>query len=105
MDLYHHRWTTMIVAVQQIGRSCQMTLIESVALEVDDPTAAEAFYAEAFNLGTRVDLRTSQAPTTGFRGFTLSLVVSQPATVDELIGSAVDAGATPLKPAKRSFWG
>ena len=36
----------------------------------------------------------SQAPTTGFRGFTLSLVASQPATVDALIGAALDAGAT-----------
>jgi len=39
------------------------------------------------------------------RGFTLSLVVSQPATVDGLIGAALDAGATPLKPAKKGFWG
>jgi predicted lactoylglutathione lyase len=35
----------------------------------------------------------------------LSLVVSQPATVDGFIGAAFDAGATPLKPAKKSFWG
>jgi hypothetical protein len=33
-------------------------------------------------LGTQVRLRASEAPTTGFRGFTLSLIVSQPATVN-----------------------
>jgi predicted lactoylglutathione lyase len=50
-------------------------------------------------------VRDSEAPTTGFRGFTLSLVVSQPATVDELIGAALDAGATALKPVKKGLWG
>lgn len=50
-------------------------------------------------------LRASEAPTTGFRGFTLSLTVSQPATVDCLISAALDAGATSLKPAAKSLWG
>src|SRR5439155_11351081 len=81
------------------------TFIDSVTLEVPDPTAANAFYTASFGLGTQVGLRASEAPTTGFRGFTLSLVVSQPATVDGLIGAALDAGATALKPAKRGFWG
>ncbi|MBF6227418.1 glyoxalase [Nocardia abscessus] len=79
--------------------------IESVMLEVADPSAAEAFYAAAFGLGDKVRVRASEAPTSGFRGFILSLVVSQPSTVDSLIGTAVDAGATTLKPAKKSFWG
>jgi hypothetical protein len=52
-----------------------------------------------------VRLRASEAPTTDFRGFTLSLVVFQPATVDGLISAAVDAGATPLKPAAKLLWG
>jgi hypothetical protein len=82
-----------------------MTSIESVTLEVPDPTVASSFYAAAFGLGTRVGVRASQAPTAGFRGFTLSLTVSQPATADHLIGSALDAGATPVKPAAKSFWG
>ncbi|GAA0676511.1 glyoxalase [Kitasatospora atroaurantiaca] len=81
-----------------------MTSIESLTLEVADPTAANRFYT-AFGLGTQVRLRASEAPTTGFRGFALSLTVSQPATVNGLIGAALDAGATPLKPAKKSFWG
>ena len=82
-----------------------MTSIESVTLEVTDPTAALRFYNAAFSLGTRLRLRASQAPATGFRGFTLSLTVSQPATVSDLIGTALAAGATPLKPAAKSFWG
>jgi catechol 2,3-dioxygenase-like lactoylglutathione lyase family enzyme len=82
-----------------------MTSIGSITLEVPDPAAAKAFYTAAFGLGAQVGLRTSQAPTTGFRGFTLSLVVSQPATVDALVGAALDAGATPLKPARKGLWG
>jgi len=82
-----------------------MASIESVILEVADPTAAERFYSAAFGLGTRVRARASEAPTTGFRGFTLSLVVSQPATATGLIDAALAAGATTLKPAAKSFWG
>ncbi len=82
-----------------------MTSIESITLEVADPTAASRFYTAAFGLGNQVRLRASEATTTGFRGFTLSLTVSQPATVSGLIGAALKAGATPLKPAAKSFWG
>jgi predicted lactoylglutathione lyase len=82
-----------------------VTAIESITLEVPDPAVAGAFYTAAFGLGDQLALRASDAPTTGFRGFTLSLVVSGPATVDGLIGAAVDAGATPLKAPKKSFWG
>jgi predicted lactoylglutathione lyase len=82
-----------------------MASIESVTLEVTDPTAVNSFYTAAFGLDTQVRLRASEAPTTGFRGFTLSLTVSQPGTVDGLIGAALDAGASPLKPAAKSFWG
>lgn len=83
-----------------------VTAIDSVVLEVPDPGAAQAFYAEAFGLGDRLKVRAAGAePTDGFRGFTLSLVVSQPSTVDALIGAAVDAGATVLKDIKKSFWG
>ena len=82
-----------------------MTSIESITLEVPDPTIANAFYAAAFGLDTVVGVRASEAPTTGFRGFALSLVVSQPSTVDSLISTALDGGATTLKPVKKSFWG
>jgi predicted lactoylglutathione lyase len=82
-----------------------MASIESVTIEVADPSAAERFYTAAFGLGTRVHLRATEEPTTGFRGFTLSLTVSQPATVSGLIDAALAAGATPLKPAAKSLWG
>jgi predicted lactoylglutathione lyase len=82
-----------------------MTSIASITLEVADPTAADRFYTAAFGLGDQLVVRASEAPTTGFRGFTLSLVVSQPSTVDSLIDSALDAGATALKSPKKSFWG
>ena len=81
------------------------TSISSVTIEVPDPGAADAFYTAAFGLGTRLGLRSSEAPATGFRGFTLSLVVSQPATADGFIDAALEAGATPLKAAKKSLWG
>ena len=59
-----HRAATSVIA---------MASIESVTLEVADPTAVNRFYTVAFGLGTQVRLRASEAPTTGFRGFTLSL--------------------------------
>ncbi|ONH27822.1 glyoxalase [Pseudofrankia asymbiotica] len=82
-----------------------MASIESVTLEVADPTAASRFYNDAFDLGDQIRLRASDEPTTGFRGFTLSLTVPQPADVDSLVGTALDAGASPLKPVTKSFWG
>ncbi|MEU3661342.1 glyoxalase [Streptomyces sp. NPDC032940] len=83
-----------------------MNAIDTVTLEAADPAAAARFYEAAFALDpSRVRPRGSQAPTTGFRGFTLSLVVSQPADVDALLTAAQDAGATVLKPAAKSLWG
>ncbi|TYB71110.1 glyoxalase [Nonomuraea sp. PA05] len=82
-----------------------MTSIDSVTLEVADPAAARSFYTTAFDLDSHVRFETSDAPTTGFRGFTLSLTVSQPGTVDSLIGTALEAGAMPLKPPAKSLWG
>ncbi|HWU06348.1 MAG TPA: glyoxalase [Streptomyces sp.] len=82
-----------------------MTSPVSVILDVTDPAAAEEFYATAFGLGPELRVRASEAPTAGFRGCTLSLTVSGPATVDGFIGAALDAGARPVKPATKSFWG
>ncbi|KOG31483.1 glyoxalase [Streptomyces resistomycificus] len=81
-----------------------MTYIETVTLEVADPTAAARFYS-AFGLGTQVRLRACEAPSTGFRGFVMALTVSQPADVNAFIDAALGAGATALKPAAKSFWG
>ena len=82
-----------------------MTSIQSVSLEVVDPSVADAFYRDAFGLGDSVRLRAAKAPSTGFRGFTLSLVVSNRATVDALVRAAIDAGATSLKPVAKQLWG
>jgi hypothetical protein len=82
-----------------------MTSITSITLEVGDPAAAEHFYTTAFGLDGQVRLRRSDADTRGFRGFTLSLLVSQPANADLLLTAAVQAGATWLKPAAKTFWG
>jgi uncharacterized glyoxalase superfamily protein PhnB len=87
------------------NKGATMTSIRHITLEVDDPTAADRFHTAAFDLGDLVRTRASEAPTTGFRGFTMSLVVSQPATVDALMAAALDAGATTLKLAKKSLWG
>lgn len=82
-----------------------MTSINSITLESADPTTAATFYDTAFGLGSQVRVRASDAPTEGFRGYTMSLVVSQPANVDALMDAALNAGATELKPAAKSFWG
>ncbi|WP_037304224.1 glyoxalase [Amycolatopsis orientalis] len=82
-----------------------MNFIDAITLEVADTAAAERFYTTAFGLDTQLRLRASQEPTTGFRGYTLSLTVSQPANVDALIEAAVVAGATVIKPAAKSMWG
>lgn len=82
-----------------------MATIDYVTIDVKDAATAERFYTEVLGLDKRVRLRASDAPTSGFRGFTLSLVVSQPADVNALVDAAVDAGATTRKPARKSLWG
>ncbi|MFV2119367.1 glyoxalase [Streptomyces sp. Act-28] len=84
--------------------TASVTSLASVTLEVADPEAARRFYT-AWGLDTHVRLRASEAHSTGFRGFTLALTVSGPATVDGIVGAAVDAGAAVLKPAAKSLWG
>ena len=82
-----------------------MNPISSITLEAPDPIAARAFTADAFGLQDEVAFRASDAKTSGFRGFTLSLLVAQPSTVDSLVGTAVAAGATTLKPVVKTLWG
>ncbi|MDL9938370.1 glyoxalase [Gordonia sp. ABSL1-1] len=82
-----------------------MTKINALTLEVPDVAAAESFYDTAFGLDGRLRFQQGTAPTTGFRGFTVSLVVADPTVVDSFIDPAVAAGATVLKPAKKSLWG
>ena len=82
-----------------------MTNLRGVVLEVADVAEAERFLKEAFGLDERIRVRESAAETSGFRGFTLSLIVGQPSTVNSLFESAVAAGATVVKPVAKSLWG
>lgn len=82
-----------------------MNSIDTLTLEVADPQAAANFYKSAFGDDLPLDFQASEEPSSGFRGFSISLVVSQPSTVHALVDAAVAAGATTLKPAAKSFWG
>lgn len=86
-----------------------MTSISHVTLEVSDAPAATDFYRDfhgaAFDADARVRVRASEAPTSGFRGFTLGVDVANPASVDMVTHAALDAGAAPLKSPKKQFWG
>lgn len=82
-----------------------MNSIDTLTLEVADPQAAANFYKSAFGDDLPLDFQASDEPSSGFRGFSISLVVSQPSTVHALVDAAVAAGATTLKPAAKSFWG
>ncbi|MET8424787.1 VOC family protein [Nocardia sp. NPDC004860] len=83
-----------------------MTSIESITLDVADVDAAASFYSTAFGLDSQLlGLRATQEPSTGFRGYTLSLTVAQPADADAYLDAALAAGATALRPAAKSMWG
>ncbi|QEO16187.1 glyoxalase [Agromyces intestinalis] len=82
-----------------------MTSIDSVSIEATDPVVAERFYAEAFGLGERIRVIETDAPTSGFRGYTLSLTVPRPGDVRLLVDRAVAAGATVVKPIAKNLWG
>jgi catechol 2,3-dioxygenase-like lactoylglutathione lyase family enzyme len=82
-----------------------MVSITSLTLEVADTATASRFYSDAFGDGVPLGFRPSDAATDGFRGFTISLTVAQPANVHALYDSAIAAGATVLKPVTKSMWG
>jgi catechol 2,3-dioxygenase-like lactoylglutathione lyase family enzyme len=94
---------SVMVTANTISTAVNLSLA-SITLEVADVEAAARFYRD-FGVDAYVRLRASEADSTGFRGFTLALTVSGPATVDGFVGAAVDAGATVLKPAAKSLWG
>jgi hypothetical protein len=79
--------------------------IESLTLDVTDPAASQAFYETALGVGAQIRARAADVPSVGFRGFTISLVVGQPSTVDSLQETALAAGAKSLKPAQKGLWG
>lgn len=82
-----------------------MATIEAVTIETPDPAVADRFHTAVLGDTSWLHARHSGAPTDGFRGFTLSLVVAGPATVDALMERAVGAGAATVQPAKKSLWG
>ncbi len=82
-----------------------ITSIDSVTLVAADPEAAARFYRDAFGLETQVRTRAADGASSGFRGFTMSLVAAQPANVTALFDAAVAAGATVVKPLAKSLWG
>jgi hypothetical protein len=79
--------------------------ITSLTLEVPDPAASQSFYETALGVGSQFRARRTDTPASGFRGFTISLVVGQPSTVDSLLETALAGGAKPLKPAEKGMWG
>lgn len=81
-----------------------MNSIDTLTLEVADVESARAFYDAAFG-ALPIELRASDSATSGFRGYSVSLVVSQPRHVRAVFDAAVAAGATVLKPVTRSLWG
>ena len=81
------------------------TAITLLNLDVADPAASQHFYEAALGVGSQVRGRTADTPTTGFRGFTISLVVGQPSTVDSLLETSLAGGAKMLKAAAKGLWG
>lgn len=82
-----------------------MSTIPFVVIEAEDAAAAGDFYESAFGLGELIRVRASDASSSGFRGFTLSLIASQPANVDALVAAALEAGASMVTEPKKSLWG
>ena len=82
-----------------------MTTIDFLIIGAADPAAAERFYSAAFGPDLPVRVRASDEPTSGFRAFHLSLILSQPADVLAVFDNAVAAGATTIKPVQKSLWG
>lgn len=82
-----------------------MALIQYVIIEAAEPDAAKQFYTSGLDVDGHVRVAESAEATTGFRGFTMSLLVAQPADANAIVDSTVEAGATTLKPAKKSLWG
>lgn len=81
-----------------------MARIDHVIVEVSGSAGAE-FYADVLGLGALVRVRPRDTASTEPGAITLSLVLDQPVAVDHLVAAARAAGATELKPPKRSLWG
>ncbi|MBB4889052.1 hypothetical protein FHS38_005127 [Streptomyces netropsis] len=82
-----------------------MASIESVTLDVADPTAADRFCTAAFGLARRYACGPRRNPQPASVGSHWRSRCPGRRRVDSLIDAALDAGATPLKPAAKSLWG
>lgn len=82
-----------------------MSNLASVTIEASDADAARDFYAAAFGTGLPLDFRVSEQPTSGFRGFHISLTMAQPSDVDAVFAAALAASAREVQPVKKSLWG
>ena len=82
-----------------------MAAIRSITIEATDPAAANAFYDRAFGLGDTVRTRPRRAHDRLPRVHAVARWCRSRAPSTASIGTALDAGATTLKPAKKSFWG
>ena len=80
------------------------TAITKVALQAEDTAAAALFY-KALGVDGYVEVVPVTEDSSGFRGYALSIICSQPANVDAFVAAALGAGAEELKPASKSFWG
>src|SRR4051794_22215513 len=83
------------------ARGAPMPAFARALLQVPATSEAALFLKSACDLGAAVQVRESPDATSGFRGFTLSLVVSQPSTVDSLVAAALQAGAREVKPVRK----
>ncbi|AEE44704.1 VOC family protein [Cellulomonas fimi] len=82
-----------------------MTSIQHVTLEVTDTASADTFYRTVLGADVPVRTRASDAPSTGFRGFTLGVDLHSPADVDAVVERAHAAGARVVKRAEAQPWG
>lgn len=106
-----------------------MLSLDVITLGVPDVHAAHVFYTAAFSpaatdYGEFVDLdmhgtghvglygtgalaaeADAEPDTSGFRGYILSCIVSQPSEVEALLDAAAQNGAKVLKPAKKGLFG
>lgn len=81
-----------------------MSTISHVLIEAADPAPSERLWT-ALGISERIQVRRSEAATSGFRGFTVSLVAPGPSDVDALMDTARAAGATVTHEASKSLWG
>lgn len=82
-----------------------MTAIHHLTLETPDAPTAEAFLRATFGPDLPVRARTTDAPSTGFRGFVIGVDLPSPTAVDAVVTRALAAGATTVKAAEPQPWG